>query len=54
MLWAEHFRPCTVVISYSVCMPRGFLFFCRLSVADLEDGGLLTLQRETNLKSTMI
>ena len=28
-------------------------FVC-LSVADLEDGGLLALQRDTNLKSTTI
>ena len=39
--------------SHSVCLSVCLLSIC-LSVADLKDGGLLVLQRDTNLKSMTI
>ena len=41
-------RERVIVVTLFVC-----LFVC-LSVADLEDGGLLELQRDMNFKSMMI
>ena len=38
--------------SHFVCL--FVCFYVSLSVADLEDGGLLALQRDTNLNSTTI